>query len=189
MYFRMMFNGNFKETQLDEIPLPDVNGNQLRTLIDFCYTGVIAITQQNVYDILSVASPLGFTHIEIKCAEFLSNHLNASNCLTIWAAVDRYLNFKDLVEMAMNYAKVHFVEVIETDEFFELDSNRLLILLTSDDLNVWSEEDVFQAMVNWVIYNEEVRAAHVHELLSAVRFTQLTPNVRIPLCLFIHDRN
>lgn len=180
-----MFTGNFKERNLSEIPLPEVNGEQLKILIHFCYTGVIDITENNVYDILKVASPLGFTYIEAQCGEFLKQNLNASSSLSIWTLVEQYMNFKDIVEMAINYAKVNFLEVTETDEFLELDSNRLLRLLKSDDINVWSEEDVFNALIIWVNYDEETREAYVHELLSAVRFAQLKPNVNKVFLFYI----
>lgn len=172
-----MFTNDLKEKNEREIILHEINGAELKLLIDFCYTGIIEINELNVYGLLETATRIEFTRMETKCKEFLLRKMNVLNCLTIWISVEPFTHLNDLVKLAMQYAKVNFVDVVETREFLLLDAERLSVLLKSDNLNVFSEEEVFNAVAKWLDYDEGNRKCHVSNLLSHVRFTHLKSKV------------
>lgn len=65
-----MFIANATEKTEKEIILSQISGDNLKQLIDFCYTGVIDINLENVYELLEAASQIQLTYIEMKCKEY-----------------------------------------------------------------------------------------------------------------------
>ena len=67
----------------------------------------------------------------------------------------------DLVNTADAYARHHFVDVVQSEEFMEVSPKQLMRLISDDDLNVHSEERVFEAVLAWIKCDPEGR--HVSE--------------------------
>lgn len=64
-----------------------------------------------------------------------------------------------------------------TKSSFQLNPEQLSKLLISDDLNVLSEHEVFEALVSWVQHDAESRNEHVPDLLALIRLPLLQPAV------------
>ena len=65
----------------------------------------------------------------------------------------------DLASTAESFARSHFAEVVQTEEFMMIPPSQLLRIISDDGLNVHSEERVFEAVLAWVkhdIPNREV---------------------------------
>ena len=52
-------------------------------------------------------------------------------------------------------------QVMESEEFLLLPDNQLVDIISSDELNVRSEEQVYSAVVNWVKYSLHERRPHL----------------------------
>lgn len=78
-------------------------------------------------------------------------------------------------------------KVCKNPEFLQLDVEQLGKLLSRDDLNVPSEQDVFHALMAWVHYDLENREENIVKLLPLVRLPLLPPSVSdfINVCLFV----
>jgi len=46
---------------------------------------------------------------------------------------------------------------IKSEEFLELDLEQLILILNSDELNIKSEEVVFDAVIRWIDYKIDER--------------------------------
>ena len=79
----------------------------------------------------------------------------------------------DLVHAAERFVQKHFMEVVQHDEFVQIDSVRMLELLRCDQLLVTSEQQVFAAVERWVAFAPELRAQLVCELLQHIRLPLL----------------
>ncbi len=64
---------------------------------------------------------------------------------------------------------------MEHEEFLLLPLSQLIEVCSSDELNVRSEEQVFQAIMNWVKYNVGDRRQHLPRVLQHVRLPLLSP--------------
>ena len=60
---------------------------------------------------------------------------------------------------------------MESEEFMLLPVNQLVDIISSDELNVRSEEQVYQAVMSWIKYNIQERRQHL-------------PTVRLMLLFF-----
>ncbi|KAK6011382.1 BTB And Kelch, partial [Ostertagia ostertagi] len=98
--------------------------------------------------------------------------MNTSNCLGIRAFADTYA-CGELLRCANKYILHNFKDVIGTDEFYNLPGKQLVKLISSEELQVPSEDQVFKAVVEWVRFDLPARQQ---------LFPQLFEHVRLPLC-------
>lgn len=67
---------------------------------------------------------------------------------------------------------------MESEEFMELPVNQLMDIISSDELNVRSEEQVFSAVMAWVKYNVTERRPYLAQVCW-----NLAPNI-LPCFLY-----
>ena len=77
-------------------------------------------------------------------------------CAGISAFADRH-NCTDLVKSSESFARHHFIDVVQSEEFMEISAKQISRLLSDDDLNIQSEERVFEAALAWIKYDMDVR--------------------------------
>ncbi|OBS76361.1 hypothetical protein A6R68_17184 [Neotoma lepida] len=66
-------------------------------------------------------------------------------------------------------------QVMESEEFMLLPANQLIDIISSDELNVRSEEQVFNAVMAWVKYSIQERRPQLPQVLQHVRLPLLSP--------------
>lgn len=106
------------------------------------------------------------------CAEFLKSQLDPSNCLGIRAFADTH-SCRELLKIADKYLQHNFTDVVESDEFLLLPVNQLIEIISSDELNVRGEEQVYEACMNWLRYDLAERRAYLAQLMCQVRLPLL----------------
>lgn len=105
------------------------------------------------------------------CCEYLKEQLHPSNCLGIRDFAD-IQGCVDLVNDADTYIEQHFSEIIQYDEFFNLQPDQIANLIKSDRLTVPTEEKVYESVIAWIEFDQTERQQHVAKLMQ---------NVRLPL--------
>ncbi|KFD50567.1 hypothetical protein M513_08516, partial [Trichuris suis] len=171
-YFRAMFTTEMAESRQTEVTIKDVDENALEMLIDFCYTSSIVIEESNVQQLLPAACLMQMQEIQDVCCDFLKKQLDPTNCLGIRAFADTH-SCRDLLRIANRFTQHNFQEVMETEEFMLLPVEQLCEIISSDELNVRSEEQVFKACMAWVRHKIFERRKDLPEVLKYVR---------LPLC-------
>lgn len=164
--------------------LGEVTGDSLQALVHYCYTGNIELREDTVETLLRTACLLQLSSVVTACCTFLSRQLHPSNCLgfALFAEQLAFNNCNSLMKVAMDFTCQNFAQVCHNQEFFQLDAEQLSKLLASDDLNVLSEHEVFESLVNWVQHDAETRNEHVPDLLALIRLPLLQPAVSVFLC-------
>ncbi|GAB6026965.1 hypothetical protein CHUAL_014102 [Chamberlinius hualienensis] len=167
-YFHAMFNDDLEEKTKDSVTIHDVDQMALHLLIDYSYTGEIIITEENVQVLLPAASLLQMTQVIEACCKFLLRQLHPSNCLGIRSFADTHA-CSDLYIKSHKFALKNFEEVIQREEFLLLPLPEVEELVSSDNLNVSTEEKVFTAVIAWIKHDIEKRAEHAARLMQHVR--------------------
>lgn len=179
-YFRAMFTGELAESRQTEVTIRDIDELAMDLLIgkiaakihqnlfdgvflDFCYTSHIIVEESNVQMLLPAACLLQLTEIQDICCEFLKRQLDPSNCLGIRAFADTH-SCRELLRIADKFTQHNFQEVMESEEFLLLPVGQLVDIIASDELNVRSEEQVFNAVMSWVKYNVSDRRQHLPQV-------------------------
>ncbi|XP_077934100.1 kelch-like protein 20 isoform X2 [Halichoerus grypus] len=156
-YFRAMFTGELAESRQTEVVIRDIDERAMELLIDFAYTSQITLAE-----------------IQEACCEFLKRQLDPSNCLGIRAFADTH-SCRELLRIADKFTQHNFQEVMESEEFMLLPANQLIDIISSDELNVRSEEQVFNAVMAWVKYSIQERRPQLPQVLQHVRLPLLSP--------------
>jgi kelch-like protein 20 len=173
-YFKAMFTGELVESRQMEVTIRDVDENAMELLVDFCYTSTIVVEESNVQTLLPAACLLQLAEIQDVCCEFLQRQLDPSNCLGIRAFADTHA-CRDLLRKADKFTQQHFTAVTESEEFMLLPISQLVDIISSDELNVQSEELVFNAVMAWVRHSVQERRQHLPLVLQHVRLPLMSP--------------
>lgn len=68
----------------------------------------------------------------------------------------------------------------QSDEFLHLPLDELNSIILEDELNVKSEEVVWEAVLRWVNYDPDLRWQHTVKLMGSIRLGLLDTQVRNP---------
>ena len=174
-YFSAMFTGSMEESRLSRVSLHHVSAGAVRVLLDYLYTSRVLVTRDNVQDLLPAADQWQLEWVCTVCCDFLKSQLDTSNCLGIRAFASAHC-CTDLKVAAETFAQQHYLVVQEGAEFLQLDMAEFAELLQSEDLNVETEEQVFESVMMWVEHDVASRHAHLSSLLQHIRLPLLDRN-------------
>ncbi|XP_015249655.1 PREDICTED: kelch-like protein 40 [Cyprinodon variegatus] len=172
-YFRSIFLSDLDESKKREIVLEDVEPGVIGLILKYLYTSKINVTEQNVQDIFAVANLYQIPSIFTVCVSFLQKRLSLSNCLAIFR-LGLMLDCPRLAVSARNYACERFQLISKDEDFLQLNATELAAILTNDNLNVETEEAVFEALMRWVSRDTEGREKELPDLLDCVRLRLVT---------------
>ena len=173
-YFSAMFTNSFMETGCSTIELHGVEGDSLEQLINFIYGDNLVVRVDNVHKLLASACLLQITCVKDACINFLMKKLHPENCLTVRNLADTFA-CSELLNAANSFLEKNFVEVSSSEEFMQLKPDDIIELIKKDDLNVRSEEQIFEASLSWVKIDIEERKQYLYDLLCQVRLPLLSP--------------
>ncbi|NWH78362.1 KLH12 protein, partial [Piaya cayana] len=173
-YFCAMFTSELSEKDKPYVDIQGLTASTMEILLDFVYTETVHVTVENVQELLPAACLLQLKGVKQACCEFLESQLDPSNCLGIRDFAETH-NCVDLMQAAEVFSQKHFPEVVQHEEFILLNQEEVEKLIKCDEIQVDSEEPVFEAVINWVKHSKKEREASLPELLQYVRMPLLTP--------------
>lgn len=182
-FFKALLGPNFREANQKELVLKEIHGVSLKSIIDYCYTGNIDITENNVAYIVAAAFSFNLAKVEQKCAQFWESILSVENCVSILQMADKY-NLLDLRSKALTFICKKFA-VVSIANLLEINGENFGKLLDSDQIRT-SENIVFDRLKRWAAQNENERANFVPNFLKTIRLDLLESKV---FPCFIHSRN
>lgn len=170
-YFYAMFTG-FQESRQDRITLQGVDFHALELLVEYVYTTLVDVTEDNVQVLLTAANLLQLTDVRDACCDYLQTQLDPTNCLGIRDFADVH-GCLELLNYADTYIEQHFGEVVQFDEFLNLTPAQVVNLIRSDRLLVASEEKVYESVIAWLMYDTAGRQPYLAQLMEHVRLPLL----------------
>jgi len=175
-YFHAMFTDGMRESNQEVIELKDecISSAAVKIVMDSIYTGELCVNEENVFEVLAAADHLQVTTVVQQCCDFLKREfiqlrLDLHNYCLLSAVADRH-GLRDLQEAAEKKMASMYVDVCESEEFLSnLGADKLLSLLSRDDLSAPSETFVFNSVMQWIKHKEEERMAVAAKVIGAVR--------------------
>lgn len=174
-YFKAMFTGGLKECEMSRVRLQGVCPSAMGWLMYFIYTGKVRVTELTVCQLLPAATMFQITNVVDACCAFLERQLVPSNAIGIADFADQH-GCATLKQKAHQFIERHFTQVCREEEFLQLSAVKLIALIKKDELNVREEQEVYNAVLTWVKYDEDNRYPKMEHILYAVRCQYLTPN-------------
>ena len=132
-----------------------------------------------ILDEIDFSSALKFTNLTIKediqivINDFFQDKLALRNA-TIFYHLAEIFNLTKFSKTVLNYIERCFKMTFENNNFMELDYALVLKLLSSSELNIDTELEVFQAANKWLSHNIEERSKFAKSLLLKVRLPLLS---------------
>ncbi|XP_042318764.1 actin-binding protein IPP isoform X2 [Sceloporus undulatus] len=173
-YFAALFAGGMREASKDTVQIMGVNADIFQILLDFIYTGIVSIGENNVQELIVAADMFQLTEVVDLCCEFLKGQIDPGNCIGLFQ-FSEHIACHDLLEFTENYIHVHFLDIQNGEEFLTLTKDQLIKILRSEELSIEDEYQVFIAAMQWILKDLGKRKKYVVEILDTVRFPLLPP--------------
>ena len=166
-FFYTMFSSGMKESNQKLLSMKSVSFESMSLILDYFYTREIVINDQNVLELLNASSFLLVTPVKNACIEVLSKRLSSDNCFSIMQIAEQF-DADELEEKAKDFIKLNFSILVNNEEFVSMSQEELVHFISSDDIQVEKEEEVYQCVLKWVKH-ESSRVAVLPELLKHLR--------------------
>ncbi|XP_034563064.1 kelch-like protein 11 [Notolabrus celidotus] len=179
-YFTLMLGGQFSESVSGRVELKEWSSttgpdpDTVERVIQFMYTGEIRVTTANVDEVLELADRFLLTQLKSFCGDFLMKKLSLVNCVAVHSLAHMY-TLDELARGAAKTIRRNFHRVIRNEEFFTLPFHLVRDWLSDPEITVDSEEELFEAITNWVQQNTSEREKHFEELFRLLRLPQIAP--------------
>ena len=174
-FFYSALNNDVKESKEGLIRLEDTSKVAIEELLDYLYTGHVDVSQHNAFDLLKIADFLVIPSLKEVLSKFIIQTLSSSNCLMAYYSAVNYRCF-ELQENAREFIYANFTRVVEHEDFLNLTISEVEEWISSDEIRVRGEEDVFQAIVKWAKQNGDGEREKFFELFRHVRLIYLSRN-------------
>ncbi|XP_030753239.1 kelch-like protein 10 isoform X2 [Sitophilus oryzae] len=168
-YFRALFTTILHTKEKNRIQLPGITKEMLQTLLVYAYLRKLDLNDENVYSVLIAADYLSILGALDLCCKYLESTLKPTNCISILAFARSHF-CQNLAESCWKYIVRNFPLIaVQSREILNLSLKELEEIINSDDLNVKSEEVVWEVILKWIDYSTEERKGHIVELMKCIR--------------------
>lgn len=175
-YFETMFTTSMKEKNQKEVPLGDVSGTMLKSLIEYCYTGQFTIDAENASDALAAATMFRFVKLAAKCSDYLISNVSIESCLDTWNTATLF-DLIDVARASVNFICNNFWAIVETAAFQKLGTDQLLDILNRNEVAVDSEEKIFTSIIKWIEFDAENRRKEFEKFVASIRLSEISYEV------------
>ena len=148
----------------------------MRSTLEFIYTGNVQILDEDdARDVVVIADYLLLQNLKTPATQTLLKELNTSNCISIFHLADEYhceeLLCKSKIIILANFRALFSAK---REDVLQMSKEELAIFISSDELHVNAEEDVFSIILAWINHDKNNRRSHFPELFRQVRLVYVS---------------
>ena len=168
-FFAKLLQSDMKEKKEGVARFEEISAPILEDVLEFVYRGSVEINdEQNAKDLIIAADYLLLECLKAFSGRFLEQRLTNSNCISTFYFAEKY-KCAELVSNSREFVHDNFASVAELDEFLNLEAKEVESWLSSDEICVAAEEDVFKIIEKWVEQNKSDRKVEFEKLFRHVR--------------------
>ena len=175
-FFEKLFNSAMKESEEGIVKLQMFSVSLMRSTLEFIYIGHVQIlTEDNARDLIVIADYLFLQNLKTLAEEVLLCYLKTSNCISSYYFSERY-KCTELSSKAMEFILANFTAVFAAnqEETLHMSNEQLKIWISSDEININAEEDVFKIILAWIDHDKSQRKKYFAELFRQVRLVYVS---------------
>ena len=173
-FFAKLLHSNMKEKEEGVIRLEEISESILADVLEFIYTGSVEINREkNAKDLIISADYLLLESLKTISGRFLEKQMSNYNCISTFHFAEKY-RCEELVLRSTKFIQDNFTSVAKSDEFLNLEAEEVEKWISSENILVAAEEDVFRIIVNWVEQNKGERKDKFEQLFRLVRLVMLS---------------
>ena len=139
-------------SQERNIPI-QLDGEPLRMIIQYMYTGCIDIHSGNVQELLAAAQYLQMKEVKKFCFEYCESALTVENCFGLYRLSLQYGNVSDMNE-TLQLISSNLDYVARSENFTELSKDQFITMIGKLNPNLIKESSMYTAIITWVGQDE-----------------------------------
>ena len=170
-FFEKLLNSDMKESQEGVVRLEMFTESVMAATLQFIYTGDVQISaEDNARDIIVVADYLFLEKLKRLAGGVLVKMLNTSNCISTYYFAERY-QCDDLLSNTGKFIHANFTSIYAAsrEDILNMSSREVEMWISSDEIDVSAEEDVFKIILAWIDHDRSGRIIFFAELFRHVR--------------------
>lgn len=175
--FETMFTNGMKESGKNEhvnIRNPEWTKESCRMIVDYIYSGHIELNDlDDTLSIIHFACMYQVVDLIKFLERFVLETMDSDHCLQVHSVACQY-NLDELEEASSRMMRRCFEELASGDSIGDCPENVFRELIVSGELMVKTERTVADAIVSWADADIEERSGKVDELMSLVRWSNLS---------------
>jgi len=145
----------------------------MEDVLEFIYTGSVEVTQENSEYLIAAANYLLIPGLKKLSGRFLERQLSESNCISTFYFAEMY-QCDDLIINTRKFIHANFASVAEMDDFLNLEAKEVERWISSEEISVAVEADVFKVVLKWIEQNKSERKASFEQLFRHLRLAFLS---------------
>ena len=172
-FFFKLFQSDMKENREGIVRFEEISGAVMEDVLEFIYTGSVEVTQENSKDLIAAANYLVIPSLKNLSGKFLEQQITKSNCISTFYFAELY-QCDELITNIRKFIHANFASVAEMDEFLNLEAKEVERWISSDEISVAVEADVFKIVLKWIEQDKSERKASFKQLFRNVRLAFLS---------------
>ena len=168
-FFEKLLSTDMRESKEGVVRLQMLTEAVLGDILEFIYTGCVQISDEDrAYDLIAMADYLFLPQLKSLAGDVLTRDINCSNCVSRYHFGETY-QCEKLIATTKNFIIANFSILAKTEEFLNMSRNEVEMWISSDEINVSAEEDVFEFILAWIDHNKVDRKKYFFTLFRHVR--------------------
>ena len=173
-FFEKLLSNDMKERNEGVIRLQTITDSQMAEVLQFIYSGSVQITsKENAEKLIETADFLLLSNLKTIAGKFLEQHMTTETCISMNYLAEQY-SCEKLVASIRKFMNSNFTSVTASKEFLNLPSSEVEKWISSDEIVIDAEENVFEIIIRWIDHDKNERSGKFSELFSHVRLTCLS---------------
>ena len=176
-FFAKVLNSDMKEANEGIIRLEMSDESVMSAILEFIYTGSVQTLapREMTENLVFMADYLFLPKLKYLAMRVVGNltTMNPSNCLSIYRLAE-LCRCDEILSRTKQFILANFTSVAKTNEFLNLSSKEAEMWISSDEINVTTEEDVFEIILAWIGRDENERKKYFAELFRQVRLVYVS---------------
>ncbi|XP_077583492.1 kelch-like protein 9 [Stigmatopora nigra] len=179
-YFKAMFTGGMRETDMREIKLHGVTKLGLKNILDFIYTSKVSLDMTNLQDTLEAANFLQVIPVLRFCNQLLSSEITIDNCVEV-EGIASDLILEDVQKNVSQFVGHNLSTLVECDRYLQLSEKTIVGTLSSNSLRGFTEMELYQIAKGWLAHDGAKRRHSIYALMRHIRFPLMSPSELIQI--------
>ena len=167
-FFCKLLQSDMKENREGIVRLEEISGSVMENVVEFIYTGTVEVTQENAEELIAAGNYLIIPSLKTISGRVLERKMSYANCISTFYLAEKY-ECDELITNSRLFIHKNIVAVAKLDEFLLLQAKEIERWISSDEITVNEEADVFKIILDWVNHRKSERKTVFEELFGHVR--------------------
>ena len=177
LFFERLLGRDMKENKEGFVRLETLSELLMKEILGFIYTGAVEISsEENAKELITAGDYLILPNLKAIAGRFLERGMTISNCISTYYFAETY-RCDELAAKAKTFIQSNFAMVAKSEDFLNLTSQEVEDWISSDEIVINAEEDVFNIILGWIAEEREVRNGKFEELFRHVRLMFVSRDV------------